>query len=382
MKLAYPMNPEGGLQIDFDAFLTPIPGDDEAGVSLRTDPIYQKIRDARYEDDETLPMGDWERPLIKADWKLVASLCSEALQTRSKDFQLAAWLCEAWIHLHRIDGFAAGTQLMAELADRYWDNAYPKIEDGDTEARIAPLVWINSTLAFAMSLHVPLLLVEGREPPTITLDDWKRLLGPKAGKDKDGLTRELLDKHVTTGGNLAGLIRLAQRLEVAVEAWATFAVLIDDRLGDDSPTLAQVSDVLQQLSRAVTSLIGDHALPEAAPVIEASVEIVADAPAEPPHDAARDSPATAGSPPAAAAPAMVQGAAAGPLSSRIVDRTHAYQLLEAVADYLTKNEPHSPTPYLLKRAALWGKMPLAELMRDIVRQEGDLARYLALLGLE
>jgi type VI secretion system protein ImpA len=66
---------------------------------------------------------------------------------------------------------------------------------------------------------------------------------------------------------------------------------------------------------------------------------------------------------------------------RIADRTHAYELLDAVAQYLARTEPHSPTPYLLKRAVAWGGMPLPELMREVVSQEGDLTRYFAMLGL-
>jgi len=64
----------------------------------------------------------------------------------------------------------------------------------------------------------------------------------------------------------------------------------------------------------------------------------------------------------------------------IVDRAHAYRLLEDIARYLAEHEPHSPTPYLLARAVSWGSMPLPELMRDVVSQEGDLGRYMAMLG--
>jgi type VI secretion system protein ImpA len=63
----------------------------------------------------------------------------------------------------------------------------------------------------------------------------------------------------------------------------------------------------------------------------------------------------------------------------IADRAHAYRLLEAVAGYLARHEPHSPTPYLVRRAIRWGQMPLAELMRDMLREDGDVARYFSLL---
>jgi type VI secretion system protein ImpA len=62
-------------------------------------------------------------------------------------------------------------------------------------------------------------------------------------------------------------------------------------------------------------------------------------------------------------------------------RDEAYATLEAIADYLSRIEPHSPTPYLLRRAVNWGRMPLPELMAEIVREEGDLNRLGQILGL-
>ena len=66
----------------------------------------------------------------------------------------------------------------------------------------------------------------------------------------------------------------------------------------------------------------------------------------------------------------------------INNREDAYRMLEAVADYLQRTEPHSPTPYLVKRAVSWGRMSLADLMQEIVREEGDIARYFSLLGIK
>jgi type VI secretion system protein ImpA len=55
-------------------------------------------------------------------------------------------------------------------------------------------------------------------------------------------------------------------------------------------------------------------------------------------------------------------------------REEAYATLEAVASYLQQREPHSPTPYLIQKAVRWGRLPLPELMKEIMREEGDLNR--------
>lgn len=70
------------------------------------------------------------------------------------------------------------------------------------------------------------------------------------------------------------------------------------------------------------------------------------------------------------------------MSGSIESRDEAYRMLESIADYLMKTEPHSPTPYLIKRAVTWGRMSLVDLMLEVVREEGDMTRYLSLLGIK
>lgn len=156
MKLVEATDLAPAFDVAFEALLAPVTGGD---------------REARHHDEATLPMGERERPLIKADWKAVAAMCSGALGSRSKDFQLAAWICEAWTHLHRMEGFVAGTHLLAVLVERYRDQAWPRIEDGDADTRIASFVWMNDAFSLLLSLHVPLMAIEGREPSTVNLDD-------------------------------------------------------------------------------------------------------------------------------------------------------------------------------------------------------------------
>ncbi|WP_214644802.1 type VI secretion system ImpA family N-terminal domain-containing protein, partial [Mycobacterium tuberculosis] len=86
----------GGFAPDLTAFLSPLEGPEgPAGPPLRYDPVCARIREARTEEDASLPMGEWTRPLKKADWRTAEMLCTEVLQRRSKDLQMAAWLTEA-----------------------------------------------------------------------------------------------------------------------------------------------------------------------------------------------------------------------------------------------------------------------------------------------
>ena len=57
-------------------------------------------------------------------------------------------------------------------------------------------------------------------------------------------------------------------------------------------------------------------------------------------------------------------------------------MLAEAAGYLMKTEPHSPTPYLVRRAVAWGGMTLGELLQQILRNPGELGEMYRLLGLD
>ena len=56
-------------------------------------------------------------------------------------------------------------------------------------------------------------------------------------------------------------------------------------------------------------------------------------------------------------------------------------MLTDAADYLMQIEPHSPTPYLVKRAIGWGRMTLTELLAELIRNPNDLMELYSFLGM-
>ena len=125
-----------------DDLLTPIPGDNPAGVDLRHE-LYPIVRRAWYQEIG-VPAPGWDLHRKTAAWALVAKETSHALATRSKDIQLAVWLVEATYHLESFEGFASAVRMTAQLLERFWDHLYPPLEDGNSEARITPLAWLGS----------------------------------------------------------------------------------------------------------------------------------------------------------------------------------------------------------------------------------------------
>jgi type VI secretion system protein ImpA len=376
------MNLATDFQPDIEALLAPITGDLPAGPSMRYDPQYMAVRNAREEEDAKLPMREWERPLKKADWRAVSENSTALLRHRSKDLQVAGWLCEAWIHSHQLAGFNAAVKLMTGLVDQYWDSAHPQIEDGDDEARVAPFFWINENLPHVLMMYVPLLNLPERMPSTVCTFDWDQALilenHKVETKSKRPATPQISPIPTrseivagSNGANLQALIRNRNLLDSGIAEWEQFTQLLNSKMGMQAPSVAKVLEMLQRMRRVCHTLI-DGREPVTTPQRSAESPVAfSELPSEVAHKTTVESTATPTS-------SAESHDAMGPINSR----EDAYRMLEAVAQYLQKTEPHSPTPYLVMRAVTWGRMSLGDLMQEIVREEGDMNRYFSLLGIK
>src|SRR5581483_1943047 len=99
--------------------LNPISAGKPSGDNLRYAPVYDKIKEARREDDDA-PQGEWARERKVADWPLTIKLISETLATKSKDLQLVAWLAEAMIRKEGIGGLRETLDLAREMLGKFW----------------------------------------------------------------------------------------------------------------------------------------------------------------------------------------------------------------------------------------------------------------------
>lgn len=359
---------------EIDSLLQPISEALPCGPAMRHDPAFTAIRLEREEDDPDLPMRHWERPLKRADFALIEANCRALLATRTKDLQIAAWLLEAWLRQAPLAGLGRGLVLLAELVGRYWDEVHPVIDEGDADARLAPFEWINEAIPRTIMRHVPLAVLAERRPSAVTLADWDRLTAnelhaaqqAEASADapvESALTRERLIAHARGEGR-AGVLRLMAETNQAIEALERLDRMLRERMGDgQAPSLGRLEQLLQHLRRVVAQLAGP--MPDAAAPATATPPIAGDAM----HDEPQRTPDG-------------EAVAATPQLAGWQSREEAYRTLEAIADYLGKLEPHSPTPYLIRRAVQWGRLPLPELMAEILREEGDLGRFMSLLGMQ
>ena len=366
--------------------LAPIPGPDPAGISLRYETIYQSIAEARREEDPNLPQGNWQRDLKKADWHAVAQLCSQVLARQSKDIQIAVWLAEAWLHLEGLNGLTRGLNLLECLCRDYWEGIHPRIEDGDIDYRVSPFEWANDNISLALRLN--LTIAEGTSDLVetgLTLAKWDEVLRMENLIRKDSR----LEKAAATSGKVnrssfmatvsmtppvffnALLAELAQCMQAATG----LEQAMREKLGEDSPGLTRIKDVLDSIVKVVREFGGVSAPGPKAAGTGTPARTTAD---EGVPEGNREEQPMAEQQPTENTMAREEGPSH---ASVIRSREEAYRRLSDAADYLLRTEPHSPTPYLVMRAVAWGRMPLNELLQELVNSEGDLKELYTLLGM-
>ncbi len=328
-----------------EGLLNPIPGDNPSGKTLRYDAVYDKIREARREED-LLPQGEWSREVKKADFPLVIKLASEALATKSKDLQLAAWLTEAVMFRDHIAGLREGLDLLRGFMETFWDTLYPEIDDGDLEFRAGPLGWVGSKLDAGVR-RLPLTKSK--------LDFFKYQESRRVGYEADAAseekaaarataiaekkcTAEEFDEAVRATGD-AYYEKLAGNLTAALESLQSLETLSDEKFGREAPSYGSLRTALEELQDFVRQY-------------HKPAEEVAEEPAEAPaEDAVEESAAAAASGSSAAKKKSV--------TAEPADREDAVQRLAVVAHFLRHESPVNPVPYLLLRALRWGELRAA-----------------------
>ena len=354
---------------EFDTLLAVIREDSPTGVDLRNasgDVTFDKIKSLRF---SVTAEADPEGKGREADWKGVARECIAALTDKSKDLELASSLTDAWARLEGFPGLRDGIRLTAALCDRFWDKVHPGCagESIDLDDRVMPLNRLGSAVAAASACAL------------FNAPDPRELSRSRAFCWLDHQNSVLVDERAT-GANKAGaegllkigfmtgeewltrikavdpvrLIAILGSVEECQAALGELRVIAEKRFGEESsPNLIPLSDVLSEIREHVTKQIPAPIAEEAG--AEAELATSAD--------------------PAAA---QATGRPGGPPASR----EDALRRLDQVGDYFRMHEPHSPVAHLVARAARWGRMPFEEVLKEIVSDQGALAKIWDTLGVK
>jgi type VI secretion system protein ImpA len=331
--------------------LKPIPGENPSGPNLRYSTIYDKIKEARFEDEDSAPQGEWQRERKKADFAAVIKLAGDTLANQTKDLQLFAWLAEA--HIRR-DGFAALTEcldLFLNLQETFWETLYPPIEDGTPELRATPQEWFAARCDYLLR----------RLPLTNSKLDWLQYRDSRAvgyeedtgsNDEKKRVRQEAIDEGKITAEEFDEALSdtpkkfyedLSSTVDTALESLGKLDGFCDQKYGPVSPNFSKLRGVLEELKQALHVLLARkrETEPDAATVpVEAEATEEASSTAET-LGTAMSAPARSTRPSSFGEPKNVD---------------EAFAIVGVVANYLGRQDPESPVSFLLRRALRWGEV--------------------------
>jgi type VI secretion system protein ImpA len=266
------------------------------------------------------------------------------------------------VRSHGLAGLTAGAQVMAGLAETYWDGLFPLPDDYGMETRVAPVTGLNGrdgngsliqplymTTLFNRPDGSPMTYYQFRQSEQLsTLDAERRQQRIAAG----AIPFEDLEREARAAG-AARFGAVLTDARAARDAWQAMADIIDAKAGADAPSTTAVRDLVSGIIEIVSRYApADAAATEAAPVNEAS---------------------------AAPAAGVLGRIAVSP--GQIASREDALRALGQIADFFRRSEPHSPLSYTLDEAVRRGRMTWPELLAEVVADTDTRNTILNTLGI-
>jgi type VI secretion system protein ImpA len=343
-----------------DDILEPIPGDSPSGADLYYSPLFDKIKEARKQDNDD-PTGDWEKVLKTADYNQVIKLGEEALATKTKDLRLAAWVVEALIYQRGFAGLNEGIKLFQGLVETFWDQGlFPAVEDPeDLEDRAASLEWFGNYFApekgsspCLVLRYVPLTrggkgwmkYKESRLIPYENDQDENKIEARRTALEEGKMAPEAFDSDFD--GTPKTFYKEADaNVKAAREGLRGLETLCDEKFGQYAPSFRALSKALEEIDLSVAALLKKKLEQDPDPIAVATGA---------PGEAGAEGESVAG---IAGGPAVIRLKSSAELAALApADASEAVNRILAVAQYLRMQEPQSPVPYLILRALRWGEL--------------------------
>ena len=367
--------------LDFSRLVAPIPGPNPAGKDLRADfspkAVYREIKGARDKAREAERyllykggMDDSGHAVPPPDWRPILQLAPQAIAEQSKDLELVALLTEAMARKHGFAGLRDSFRLARELAELYWARLYPTPDEEGVRTRIAPMVRLNGEegegLLVAPILGIP--ITAGGAAGSFSVTDYRLALELDGISDPDkrarrleqpgALTVQMFDKSVAA----TPVDSFRNLLEDIAQSWEQFQKLgqvlegLSNTDAGGEPVLFPTSGIREALDacrETVEKVAG--------PVLGGGVEevVLLEEGGE----------------------AMASGAGAEGAAGRVGSREEAFRTLLRVAEFFKRTEPHSPVSYALEQAVRWGRMPLPQLLDELIPEDPVRQQLFKLIGI-
>ena len=360
--------------LNFEALMQPISEEKPSGESQQYSGLYDEIRESR-RADENLSQGQWQTELKVANYRQVISLAVPALETQTKDLQIAAWLSESLVKENGFAGLRDSLKLLNGLQENFWETMFPEIDEGDMEGRANALEWLDREAAFAIKeakvtggAGYSFFDYEDSKkfdiPENIdTLDstDQQKYRELSAQAEKENRVTADKWRKAKAASRRAFYEQLQLNLDECLAEHKELNRVIEEKFDrNQMPGTSQLKKALDEIQTLVKRLLEEKRAEEPDAADETPAE------AEPTGDGANG--------------AAVGGKTMTVAVGAIQNRSDALKRLADLAEFFRKTEPHSPLSYLIQRAVKWGEMPLESWLQDVIKDETVLFQLRQTLG--
>jgi type VI secretion system protein ImpA len=360
--------------LDFSKLLAPISVEQIAGKNIRYDddlaPLYYKIKDARSAaraiERQQIQGADTH---AQPNWQIVCNLALEILQTHTKDLEITVWLIEALLRVYGFTGLRDGFHLARRFIELYWEELYPLPAEDGLEERLSPLIGLNGDEAEG-TLIAPIALVpltEGKSIGPFALWQYQQAiglykisdLGKRAQREAAGaVTLEKFQRAIAESSTHF-LQNQALTLQECLEEYEILHNIISEKCGADAVPSSRIImqlkaclDCLQTAGKeALANLVSTSEAPQNLSLISSTVE------------------------------QKTGLQVTTTINASALSRDQVLQTLLEGAEFFRNTEPHSIIPYILERTVRWAKMPLPELLKELLKEEPALNQLSNLTGI-
>jgi len=368
--------------IDIESLLQPFTGDNPAGEDIREDysptSIYYQIKDARAQartsERQILTSDDPEAiQSMVPEWRTVLELAPKILQENGKDLEITAWYIEGLTRAYGFAGLRDGLKLTKGLVEKFWDGLYPLPDEDGLETRVAPLTGLNGedgpgTLIVPIS-QIP--LTEGFSHSPFAAWHYEQAYEVETITDPDKKEARLASGAVSMKSIQQAIsetqpsffLTLKEDVNEAIDAFSELSTALDEKCGHDGPPVSNIRNGLKRVVEIVGFMTKDV-------VFESE---------ESSHEETIIGGEDGGS--ATGAPAVNTNKSASIDSVSINSRDEAFRALLKVSEFFRKTEPHSPVSYNVEQAVKWGRMPLPELLGELIPDDRAREEYFRLAGI-
>lgn len=288
-------------------------------------------------------------PKKDPEWSSIVDKCCEIIESYSKDARVLGWLIEAMLRAHGYQGFCEALTVVTGLIETYGNQLYPIDPDSPVYA-IGFLDRLNQSSSF----------IDGLGRVTVTSNTnvcyasklLARHLESLAPDQRSELEESGMLSYDQIESNIqeidaAVLKEFLDSMDEAIARSDKLDQLLTSLSGKASLGFSKIKNELQTV-RAWFYELCESKLAE----LEAHSEEGQDA-----ADGTADTDSDPNRRTQSGKPGVFQS------------RDEALSNLIKVASFFRRTEPHSPLSYSLEQAVRWGKMPLPDLLMELVRND-------------